>query len=563
MKRFTCFILGKDLTAFITLTKKERRPYYNMVLAWILVSLMGSLTGAHIAHNFTNDIEVIVLAASGTTLLIGFLDYLILSSDAKGFQGVLSGIFRVLLAILITFASAISTIGLLFHKDIENKSSRNKLEVIQSIEQTFETKRDSLYADVRIIKDEIQGYHATVCIPESHRNGIGPIYKRKHEQCITRQSDVDLLMPQKISHENQLRKSADLRINEVKMSSAGISERYSSLFVMMQNDDVKKWSTIIIFGIILLIDLLVLLQKTSIDKKRYEQAERDLNEKFRGLIEDEIISKAEGEIKIQNSRQKIEQVQEHIKTYREALKVVDESFKDLKGAASFFEDLEKVKKKYPEIAPLVRQNINVVRQAEQSLIQGISELEMIYPDLSSVNDVLHQTGSADVANDSFSRDKSKDEVDLDKVPISKTDLYYVSLGMKGVIAELWKKSKSNQFDYAKAVYEWICEHIRYNYEHSHDFQMTARDVYNAKIGQCLEMGILFVAMMRYKNVESKPVYVDVDNKGKKVSHGCAQVTLFGQSILVDPAYNAWNIKHKDFRAISDDELHEHMIYWNA
>ena len=524
---------------------------------------MGALTGADIAHNFTTNGRIIALSAVGTSLLIGFADYLILSSNAKGLLGVMSGLFRFVFALLITVLAAISAIGLLFGKDINNKLDGDSFQVIEQLEQEFEAKRDSLYADVRIIEQEIQEYHSSVCVPESHKTRCGPECERKHAYCLSREQDIEEMMPPKRDYENELRANLDSKIKAIETKSAGISERYSTLFTMMQNDMVKMGLAIILFGIIFLFDLQALVAKLTVSKSEYESSKEQLNKKFEPIRAETNRQTAEFELKQQMIHQRIAQVKELSASHRMAMQVIDECFKDLEGAATFLADLERVKKKYPKMSPLMQQNIELVKQAEKNLVDGLGEVEMSLPDLSFFEDMLNPIGSPFEPQHEAEKVSDVGKVEAEKVPVSKYSLFYMSLAMKKIAEDLWLKNNANPLAYAKAVYEWICQHISYNYQHTHDYQMTAREVYNAKTGQCLEMGILFVAMMRYKNIDSQLVYVDVDNKGKNVSHGCALVRFYSQTMLVDPAYNTWNIKHQVWKAISDDELHTDMIHWNA
>ena len=62
-------------------------------------------------------------------------------------------------------------------------------------------------------------------------------------------------------------------------------------------------------------------------------------------------------------------------------------------------------------------------------------------------------------------------------------------------------------------------------------------------------------------IKSSFVNVSVDNTGRNVSHACASVSINGRDILVDPAYQTFDIIHKKYRPVSDSEAIRDYQSW--
>ena len=70
-------------------------------------------------------------------------------------------------------------------------------------------------------------------------------------------------------------------------------------------------------------------------------------------------------------------------------------------------------------------------------------------------------------------------------------------------------------------------------------------------------------MARYAGVKSNFVSVSKDHKGKSVNHACACVNVNNESILVDPAYRQYDIRHKKIKIKADDEVLRMFHDWRV
>ena len=104
---------------------------------------------------------------------------------------------------------------------------------------------------------------------------------------------------------------------------------------------------------------------------------------------------------------------------------------------------------------------------------------------------------------------------------------------------------------AYAIYEWIVTNIEYD---SDEIYKDSIEVLIHKKGKCADMSFLYVAMARAVGLKSQIVDVYVDCYGKEVSHACAIVEVEGGSILVDPAYQKFGVRHLRWKVQSDWEV---------
>lgn len=92
---------------------------------------------------------------------------------------------------------------------------------------------------------------------------------------------------------------------------------------------------------------------------------------------------------------------------------------------------------------------------------------------------------------------------------------------------------------------------------------SSEEVKADKEGICGEMAYLYITMARCCGLTSAYVYVDKDFRGKKVNHACAAVELSERGILVDPAYNAYDIDHLSVKIMSDIEVLRNYNAWRG
>jgi transglutaminase-like putative cysteine protease len=132
------------------------------------------------------------------------------------------------------------------------------------------------------------------------------------------------------------------------------------------------------------------------------------------------------------------------------------------------------------------------------------------------------------------------------------------------IVDTSKKITAGQIsdnDKAMAIFDWFIKNIKYGRQKIRMGKKKYRhaaEVYNDREGVCGEMAVLYVAMARSVGLQANYVSVDIDYKGEKVYHACAAFKFKGKYILVDPAYYSFDIKHVDYKVMTDQEAVPHF-----
>jgi transglutaminase-like putative cysteine protease len=106
---------------------------------------------------------------------------------------------------------------------------------------------------------------------------------------------------------------------------------------------------------------------------------------------------------------------------------------------------------------------------------------------------------------------------------------------------------------AKAIFDWMNDNIEYRW---HSVYANSTQTLQDRYGVCGEMTFLYVTMARSAGLEAKCVHVTRDNSSHKVNHACAAAYLHGQQTLVDVAYHTFDIKHRQYRVLTDNEAME-------
>jgi transglutaminase-like putative cysteine protease len=136
----------------------------------------------------------------------------------------------------------------------------------------------------------------------------------------------------------------------------------------------------------------------------------------------------------------------------------------------------------------------------------------------------------------------------------------------GIDAELLRtirdetKGYYNTSDKARRLFDWFEKDIQYGKNGKHGC-ITGLELFRQRKGVCSEMAYLYVTMARGVGIESSFVSVDRDYAGKKVNHACAGVRLDRKYALVDPAYHAFDIKHRKWELWNDARAIQYLEYW--
>ncbi|VVB66278.1 Photosystem I assembly protein Ycf3 [Candidatus Gugararchaeum adminiculabundum] len=150
-------------------------------------------------------------------------------------------------------------------------------------------------------------------------------------------------------------------------------------------------------------------------------------------------------------------------------------------------------------------------------------------------------------------------------------------------------SRSNsKIKKCRAILNYLKTSIRYEAAHDHTEKPAFRgiDTFFFRKGDCIEISYLLVMMARIAAIDSRVIYVNIDEKGGHVDHACAGVLLSEQKrpdgafvkfekdksfrsatlkkfgvkdarnlhlVLIDPVYRKFGIQHRDVRVFSDAE----------
>jgi len=128
--------------------------------------------------------------------------------------------------------------------------------------------------------------------------------------------------------------------------------------------------------------------------------------------------------------------------------------------------------------------------------------------------------------------------------------------IKGYTANIKNDEKK-----AKRIFSWIHQNIDYDNLRNNNKYQNSKETLERKLGICGEMAFLYITMARAAGLKSKYVSVKVDCDNKKVNHGCAVVYVQNNPILVDPAYNKFDIHHREYNILNDNEITKNFVYW--
>jgi hypothetical protein len=65
-------------------------------------------------------------------------------------------------------------------------------------------------------------------------------------------------------------------------------------------------------------------------------------------------------------------------------------------------------------------------------------------------------------------------------------------------------------------------------------------------------------MARSASLKSNYVSVRKDFEGKNVNHACAMAMIDGRKVLIDPSYRTFDVKHKGFSILTDQQAVPHL-----
>lgn len=153
-----------------------------------------------------------------------------------------------------------------------------------------------------------------------------------------------------------------------------------------------------------------------------------------------------------------------------------------------------------------------------------------------------------------------DRYDLLIVERQFSNPFQVSPRLMGITGRLVEGARDDA-DRAKRVFTWIRKHVSYGASRRLRGvgYRGALEVKTDGEGVCGEQAYLFVSMARISGLTANWVHVTRDNSDRGVHHACAAVVLGGRTVLVDPAYQTFDIQHREFRILDDWAAHQ-MFY---
>ena len=87
------------------------------------------------------------------------------------------------------------------------------------------------------------------------------------------------------------------------------------------------------------------------------------------------------------------------------------------------------------------------------------------------------------------------------------------------------------------------------------------EVWMSGEGVCGEMSYLYITLARSVGLKAGYVHVYKDYNNKEVNHACAWIKLNGKDVLVDIAYNTFDIGHRGYSKIIDNEAMKRLESW--
>lgn len=118
---------------------------------------------------------------------------------------------------------------------------------------------------------------------------------------------------------------------------------------------------------------------------------------------------------------------------------------------------------------------------------------------------------------------------------------------------------ASAIDKAKLVYDWVVKNIEYDQSRADLIKKNIDDgipyhpaaTVKRGRGVCTDLAMLYISIARDMGVKAHFADVKVDHHGQTVCHACVAIDTAQGRYLVDPAYNKFDIKHKEYHIIAD------------
>lgn len=231
---------------------------------------------------------------------------------------------------------------------------------------------------------------------------------------------------------------------------------------------------------------------------------------------------------------------------------------------------------YREWDAIKVEGTELIAETDPEIIKLKSQLEEEKQRRRVVDDELRKTKQA-LREVKFTTLPTIDGLDLDELA-QKYDVVIVEKGLNNpfklssdmvkIAVDITAKAEDDLAK-AKLLFDWMQESIQYDFEKLREIEEQESDTYKDSVevfeyqtGVCGEQAILYVAMSRTADLTSNYVSVRVDHSGKSVRHACASVSLPEHTILVDPAYHTFDVRHQQYEILNDEEAARRFKSWD-
>jgi len=134
---------------------------------------------------------------------------------------------------------------------------------------------------------------------------------------------------------------------------------------------------------------------------------------------------------------------------------------------------------------------------------------------------------------------------------------------KEIICLANKLTEESEDNYGKAtqLHGWVMLNVEYGDKKRKGKYRNSVETFIDREGVCGESAMLFIAMARSVGIRASYVVVDMDYTNKRVNHACSMIDIVGRhgrKILVDAAYQRFDVNHKSYRPITDLETFQRL-----
>lgn len=519
---FLAFVGGvSDKATFDSCSAHTKSRYYRLGGAVLMATILGLISGYDVASQYTDKFLICSLAGLfWGGCILGFDTNIAHSEKLKG--------YRMWSRMIVGFANIIISISALMvglnQDTIDTKIRLENQAIVTQLDSSYLSEKSVRFAAIDKMKKDIDAYHQKSCVPEALYIRPGKEYANKHSICLEKLNHISLEEQKlNLAEESYTKKYNDAREKLTNASYNTFQKKLNYLWPIFKESFLS-----IVIGLMLVLflgylDVQALFQKMEMPEDDEYHSNRKRNEDLR---------RSSSQAAIKN------QVNADAHLSFEKAKLANEvKMQELQ----FYQDncLDLFQARETTLQSKIRQakeigNFKAAKLAEQQLEK---EYKLF---------LLRM-------NQDFEPVDFSNEMDL--------DIFNLSTPMREVLEEI--KLRSNSENLIRNIFDWVEANIKYESNHAMNHCKTAKECFNTKSGICTEMSVLMMAFLRELNITCSFVNVDIDFKGDEVLHACIQITNNGKTWLCDVAYHTFDLEHKKFNLLSDEDLVDRYKSWNA